>query len=139
MRCSAMAFLDRIRIVCDAIALGAERAHVDPARHRRQRRDIRRNRRGHGIEGGCVEDIANRGRVADVVEVQPVRKRSDLVQRAFAYNLFGALAERREQRNVAAENVLHIDFGLRIVLVADQEGWARHSIEAASLIHNSSR
>ncbi len=120
-------------IVGDAVAFYAERVDVDPFRGGRKRRNRRRQRRGHRAERGSLVAHAHGAHAAFAGNDEAEVEVADLVDRAFAGNLFAACAQQREGGHVAQHGGFKADFSERIFLVADDDGLAGEIFEAAVL------
>src|ERR1039458_9296683 len=79
------------------------------------------------------ENVANGGGGADIGVVQAVRKYLHLVDARWGCHLLSALAEGGEDGHALADDVLEVDLGPRIILQADDDGWAGNVFHPAIL------
>src|SRR5580658_1099492 len=123
-------FSESLGIVCRAVSLDPQGADIHPRIHGRQIWDIRLGWFWHGADWRGLIDILNRGSGTHLLKVKPVRKSLHLVYFSRSRNLFSAFAVRSKNRDVSADDVFHVDFGARIVLIANDHSGATNVFQA---------
>ena len=123
--------LDSGGVVGLAVSLDAERPHVDPFTHRRQRADRRRQRIGHHRKRLDAEDGVDVAHHAEARHDEAVVEVLHAIDWCGAGASLPALAKAREGLDVGADRVVHADLSVGVVLVADHNRSLRDVFEPA--------